>query len=363
VWLEDEPTVVQHRYSRRLLGRVSVLVFVFVFMFLAVLAFLALFVGGSQMSVQRSGQPGGVPSVVTPPEAGRILQGQVRLDDGVDPRSLMMKVEIVEGSSTMSLAFPLSTRGDFSVTDLPPGDVRVTFVMGQGEEVVHAIDKVPMEPQGTVTRLEVDLRGAMHMFTFEVFGPFGEPATDVMLFWRKAREDGESDVYTSWVRGASHHVITSTSEWVDVAVLAGGARVLEVLAVSFSRPLQLREGYPVRIALPDNVRPADDQVSLALRLAAMESDPRFERATQRGRSILEGTGEYILEGDEVECIVPALGIYEVRWRAYREVSRDGIQIIHLEDRPGQIEVSPNSHATLFRPYFPLELYRAKLKDS
>ena len=349
----------QHRYSQRLLGRVSVLAF----LFFAVLAFLALFVGRLPMAVQRSGQPGSVPSVVPPPDVGRILQGQVRLDDGVDPRSLVMKVEIVEGSRTMSLAFPLSTRGDFSVMDLPPGNVRVTFVMGQGEEAVHTIENVPMEPQETVTRLEVDLRGAMHMFTFEVFGPFGEPATDVMLFWRKAMEDGELDVYTSWARGASPHVITSTSEWIDVAVLASGARVLEVPAVSFSRPLQLREGYPVRIALPENVHPADDEVSLALRLAALESDPRFERATQRGRSILEETGEYIFEGDEVECIVPALGVYEVRWRAYREVSRDGIQILHLEDWPGQIEVSPNSHATLFRPYFPLESYREKLKDS
>ena len=65
----------------------------------------------------------------------------------------------------------------------------------------------------------------------------------------------------------------------------------------------------------------------------------------------------------MECIVPALGVYEVRWRAYREVSKDGIQILHLEDQPGQVKVSPGSHATLFRPYFPLELYRAKLKGS
>jgi len=349
-------------------------------MFLAALVFLALFVGSSKMPESRSGngskgrvweETGSGQSVTksgrsgpeASPEAGRVLQGQVRLDDGVDPRTLLMKLEVVDGSSTMSLVFPLGTRGDFSVMDLPPGNVRVTFVTGQSEDAVHTIESVPMEPSGIVTRLEVDLREGLHLFTFEVLGPFGEPATDVMLFWRRAREEGEPDIYTNWVRGPSPHAITSTSEWIDVAVLASGARVLEVPALSFSRPLQLREGYPVRIALPEEVHPADDGVSVALRLAALEFDPRFERATRRGRGLLEETGEYVIEGSEVECIVPALGVYEVRWRAYREVSRDGIQILHLEERPGRVEVSPGSHATLFRPYFPLELYRSKLKDS
>ncbi len=360
MWREDEHTAMQQSYTQQSLGRAGVLVF----LLLAGVTFLVLFFIPFQVTGYRTGDPSGeVPAPLPAPEAGRILQGQVRLDDGVDPRSLVLKVEIMEGFSTMSLAFPLSARGDFSVMDLPPGDVRLTFVLGQSEAPVHTIEEVPMEPQGRVTRLDVDLRGAMHLFTFEVFGPFGEPATDVMLFWRKAREDDGPDVYTSWVRGPSPHVVTSSSEWIDVAVIASDARVLEVPGVSFSRPLQLREGYPVRIALPENVRPADDGVSLALRLGALESDPRFERATRRGRSILEETGEVILEGEEVECIVPALGVYEVRWRAYREVSRDGIQILHLEDQPGQIEVSPGSHATLFRPYFPLELYREKLKDS
>ena len=82
-----------------------------------------------------------------------------------------------------------------------------------------------METAGIITRLDVDLRGGLHLFTFEVLGPFGEPATDVMLFWRRAREEGEPDVYKSWVRGPSPHAITSTSEWIDVAVLASGARL------------------------------------------------------------------------------------------------------------------------------------------
>jgi hypothetical protein len=347
-------------YSQRTLGRASALAF----LLLAVLALLALVFRPSPVTQHRSGeQSGGAPSVAPTLEAGRILQGQVRIADGVDPRTLLMKLEVVDGFSTMSLAFPVNSRGGFSVMDLPSGNVRVTFVTGQGGDVVHTIENVPMEPPGVVTRLEVDLRECLHLFTFEVLGPFGEPATDVMLFWRRAREGGESDVYTSWVRGPSPRAITSTSEWIDVAVLASGARVLEIPALSFSRTLQLREGYPVRIALPEEVRPADDGVSVALRLVALEFNPRFERAAKRGRSLLEETGEYVLEGSEVECIVPALGVYEVRWRAYREVSKDGIQILHLEDQPGQVEVSPGSHATLFRPYFPLELYRAKLKDS
>lgn len=351
----------QRSHTRRSLGRASVLAF----LFLVVLALLALVFRPSKMTVQRSGggQSGGAPSQAPPSEASRTLQGRVRLADGVDPRTLVIKLEVVDGFSTMSLAFPLNSRGGFSVMDLPPGNVRVTFATGQGEDVVHTIENVPMETAGIITRLDVDLRGGLHLFTFELLGPFGEPATDVMLFWRRAREEGEPDVYTSWVRGPSPHAITSTSEWIDVAVLASGARVLEVPAVSFSRLLQLREGYPVRIALPEDVCPADDGVSLALRLIALESDPRFDRATRRGRSLLEETGEYVFEGDEVECIVPALGAYEVRWRGYRKVSRDGIQILHLEDRPGRVEVSPGSHATLFRPYFPLELYRAKLKGS
>lgn len=347
-------------YSQRRLGRAVT----FAFLLLTFLALLALVFRVSPVTQHQSGgQSGGAVPTAPSPEAGRILHGQVRLADGVDPRTLVMKLEVVDGFSTMSLAFPVNSRGGFSVMDLPPGNVRVTFVTGQGEDAVHTIESVPMEPPGVVTRLEVDLREGLHLFTFEVLGPFGEPATDVMLFWRRAREEGEPDVYTSWVRGPSPHAIVSASEWIDVAVLASGARVLEIPALSFSRPLQLREGYPVRIALPEEVRPADDGVIVALRLAALEFDPRFERATKRGRSLLEETGEYVLEGTEVECIVPALGVYEVRWRAYREVSKDGIQILHMENRPGRVEVSPGSHATLFRPYFPLELYRAKLKDS
>jgi hypothetical protein len=355
--------VMRQIHTHRARGRVSGLAV----LFLAGLA-IAVLSMGLMVSTRSVGDSGGgrqkvVPRTETFPEAGHSLSGQVRFDEGVDPRKVEVRVEVVDGSSTITLAFPLNARGDFFVADLPAGEVSVDFTMGQGQESLHFIANVPLESDGLATHLKVDLRGALHVFTFEIFGPFGEPARDAMLFWRKTREGGEQALYAHWVRGPSPHTITATSEWIDLAVVASGARVLEVPAVSFSRSLQLREGYPVRIALPDGVRPDEDGVSLALRLFALQPDPRFARATRRGRSILEETAEHLFEGDELECIVPALGVYEVRWRAYREVSRDGIQILHLEDRPGQIEVSSTSHANLFRPYFPLELYKEKLGSS
>ncbi|GEM_PF-2126292 len=296
------------------------------------------------------------------PEA-RSLRGEVLFDEDIDPRSVTVVLKVSQVSSTSTFKFQLDVRGEFYRADLPPGQVSADFVLGQGQEVVHSIASVPMEPGGEYSHLTVDLRGALHVFTFEVFGPYGEPAPDIVLFWRRTREGDGSAAYDNWVRGPSPRTLTVASEWVDVAIVASGARVLEVPAVSLSRSFQLREGYPVRIALPEGLQPAEDGVSLALRLEAMDPDPRFSRATKRGRKILEETAEHTFEGDTVECLVPALGIYAVRWRAYRELSEDGLEILHLEDNPGRVEVSPSSHSTLFQPYFPLELYREKLKDS
>jgi len=68
--------------------------------------------------------------------------------------------------------------------------------------------------------------------TFEIFGPFGEPVRDAMFFWRKTRAGGGQALYANWVRGPSPHTITATSEWIDLAVVASGAREMPQLPVT-----------------------------------------------------------------------------------------------------------------------------------
>ncbi len=303
--------------------------------------------------------PGG-----TSPHGRGWVQGQVLWDGDLSPELIMAEASWNHSGSRGTSGSFVQADGSFLVQSVSVGEVDLGFSLGQGGDLLGRLHRVHLPGAGQGVFIQADLRDTAHCFILTVLGHDGSPAEDVMVFWRTTRAEGAAGKYAHWMRTDSPCQLVSASDLIDVAFVAPGSQVLEVPAVSLSRSFQLREGNPVRIALPEGIHPRADGVELAVRLEAVEPDPRFKEATLgadgRGPELLQDMGERVFDGETVEFVVPAPGEYGVRWRVYRTLSEDALEILNLGADPTVIQVTPRSYATVFRPAFPMDRYREQV---
>ena len=153
--------------------------------------------------------------------------------------------------------------------------------------------------------------------------------------------------------------VVSPYAWIDVLVAGPGLRAHEVHGLSLGRELHLREGWLVRLALPEGVDPAADGVRLLAHLERVDDDRRLHPSEERLRRAMGRVRDVTFTGSEAEVRLPELGTWELTWEALVR-SDVGLRQLSLGRERPLIEVSGGSFREAIRPRFPLEAYRAGL---
>lgn len=312
-----------------------------------------------------AGSLGGWSEILREDQGLGVLAGRLLVDEGVAVQEVELLLEVrLEGQDAPVLGhLPLGVdaQGYFESPLLPRGRARLIARVG-GQEVVRIDDvRIPAQGPSRDPRLaELDLRGAVSRFEFTVLDMNGDPVPQALLGWRPSSPEGDPAPYARAVVALEGRAeVLSASPYLDLLVVADGARTQEFLGVAFGSDLDLREGWRVRLALPEGVLPAEDGVDLAARLVRVEPDPRVDPAAQL---LLEATGELgevHFEGGQAEVLLPALGAWEVEWVALRDTGT-GLSRLDLGPERPVFEVRPGSWRELVRPIFPAAAYRAAL---
>ena len=311
--------------------------------------------------------PEGWSGVLRHDQGTGIVAGRVLVDEGVpvEDVELLLQAQLDGHGQAVLGQLPLTVGPDgrFESPYLPPGTATVVARVG-GEELVRLEDvRIPAQGYADDPRLaELDLRGALSLFEFTVYDVNGDPVPQALVGWRPSSPEGEPAPYArAAVALEGRAEVLCAGSYLDVLVVAHGARTQEFLGVAFGRELHLREGWRVRLALPEDVRPAEDGVDLVARLVRAAPDPRVDPAATL---LLDATGEVpevTFEGGEAEVWLPAQGAWEVEWIALRD-TRVGLSRLDLGRERPVFEVRPGSWREAVRPTFPVAAYRAALGE-
>jgi len=296
-----------------------------------------------------------------------VVAGQVLVDEGVPVQDVELLLEVrLDGYATAvlgQLPLTLDGQGRFVSPFLPPGSATVV-VRVSGEELARLTDvRIPSEGRADDPRLAgLDLRGTLTLFEFTVIDVNGDPLPQALVGWRPSSPEGDPAPYArAMVALDGHAEVLSASPYLDLLVVADGARTQEFLGVAYSSDLHLREGWRVRLALPEDVRPAEDGVDLMALLVRVTADPRVDPAASL---LLDATGEVpkvAFEDGEAEVLLPAQGAWEVEWVALRE-TQTGLARLDLGRERPVFEVRSGSWREPVRPIFPVAAYRAALVE-
>ena len=289
-----------------------------------------------------------------PPPGLFTVEGSLDLDEYVNPEMLQARLTVLgpNGEVLADQNIGIGELGTFRFREIPQGNATLSIKVSR--------DVLWSQTCASVSELHgllvdpVDLKDQVHVFTFEVLDPLGEPAREVALFWRPALLERQGDTYELRTIGPSPRIVAAAHDVLDVAVLAKGARILELPAVAFSRTLYLRDGIPVRIALPDDIGELPSEVTLTVQLVPAVLDPRFRRAELRSGHIHQRTKEIEFREGIAELIVPEPGDYALHWRFCRELSGDALERVDLGSGTEVLNVPEDAHLKLFRPPFPEE---------
>lgn len=305
-------------------------------------------------------------SIVQARESASSVEGRVLLDADIPTQQVRVRLLLVVSATDgllLHLPAELEPDGRFFFQGLPGGVATLEAGTGRLLEPLARIEGLLVPDTGTCDdpRLQsIDLRGRVHMFELEILDFEGERAHPVAVGWRVSSPEDEGAPYARWVAGRDGLVrFASSSDLVDLLVLARGARTEEVFGVGYGRTVDLHEGWPVRIAAPEGLDLEADGVQLWARLHRTALDTRIAKARSLGGEFLRVTAETLLRGDVLELTVPQAGTWEVEWRAYRAVD-DGIDRLDLGSDFVPIEVEPGALGRLHRSTFPTQAYRTAL---
>lgn len=295
------------------------------------------------------------------------VAGRLVLDPEVDVALLDLGVRCAVPAmgeeSVMRLPPDVSPDGSFFLGSLPPCRATLEIGLLQAEEPLLEIADlvVPSDAPCPDERLEaIDLRGRVHVFHLEVLDVTGEPAREVAVGWRPAAPEADGPPYARWVVGRGAVTLACETDVVDLLVMARGAQTQELFGVSHGRTVHLREGWPVRIALPAGVTPEEDDVQVSVRLHRTEPDRRIAREDSRAGRFHAATPEVVLREGAAEVVVPRPGTYEVEWRADLREAGGGWRRLSLGTARPRIEIVADSYGDVARPPFPEDEYRAAL---
>ncbi|MEE8467358.1 MAG: hypothetical protein V3T22_02825, partial [Planctomycetota bacterium] len=274
-------------------------------------------------------------SIVQARESASSVEGRVLLDPDIPSQHVHVRLLLlVRETDGLLLRLPaeLEPDGRFRFEGLPGGLASLEAGTGDLREPQVRIEGLLVPDTGTCDdpRLQsLDLRGRVHMFELEILDFEGERAHPVAVGWRVSTPEEEGAPYAHWVAGKDGLVsFASSSDLVDLLVLARGARTAELFGVGYGRTVDLHEGWPVRLAAPAGLDLEADGVQLWARLHRTALDTRIDDARSLGRKFLRVTDEILLSGDVLELNVPLPGTWEVEWRAYRAVD-DGLDRLDL----------------------------------
>ncbi len=341
------------------MNRLSQLAVLLVFLALLILRWVGresvVYAGGPEVAVWR---------VLEELDQGQgMVGGRVLLDPGVPAGTLDLSLSTrIEGSSRPlldSLPLRIEADGRFQSPFLPAGSA--TLRIRLAGELLASVEgvRVPREGAADDPRLEaIDLRGAIRAFDFDLFDAQGEPLPRAVVGWRPSRPEGDPRPYERSVPApGGHALILAAADYIDLLVAAPGARTEEFLGVAYDREIHLREGWRLRLALPEGISPEEDGVEIEARLTLPQGDPRIAGAAERLVEAVSRVPDLVFEGGEAEVYLPELGTWQLEWVALRESSA-GLHRLDLGAGNCSVEVDAGSWSRVVRPSFPISAYRA-----
>jgi len=292
------------------------------------------------------------------------LAGTLLLDEGIEPAGLELSLAVYlrreEQPILPHLPLDLRSDGSFESPGLPGGWANLAVGIRDGPTLA-GIEGLTIPAGGFCNdpRLqEIDLRGRVHRFELSIFDHTGEPAWGAQLDWRASAPEGEERPYRHWVltdQEGRAELLTDAA-MIDLLVFARGACDEEVFGVARSREIHLREGLPLRFDLPEGVDPEGDEVTLALVLRPVDSNPRVGGSV--GYALpARGRAKALFVGGSAEAIVPHAGRYTLEWRGWRGSGAQP-EPLDLGGERREIVVHETSWCAPLLPDFPLERYRA-----
>ena len=301
-----------------------------------------------------AGSPGWTP---VPKEVGT-LSGRVLVDPLVPVERLRVDLDFYVARTTgLSLHLPLDVDegGLFATPELPPGIAQLAVAVG-GTTIAHP--KRMCVEAGALARVELDLRGLVHVFELLVEDGAGQPIEGGVVGWRaSAPEDGGSP-YACWSRvHEGRATVFDASPVIDVLVQPARGAVTEFPGLTRSRTIQVSEPWLARVFLPPDVDPEIDGTRLEILVRRERLDPRIARARSLGGQYYGDLDPIVLEGEHAWLELPAPGPWILEWRATAQGER-----LDLGRSSARVTLERGDGSEDVTPAFPLEAYRRALAE-
>lgn len=237
------------------------------------------------------------------------VAGRVLLDAGASARDLLLSLRLehgIPGASVLSIQHSrgssdgkIDEEGRFELRGAVPGahTFSLATIGGERLEEVAGIRIAPGEIDRDPRLAAIDLRGRLHVFTFELVPP---PGATLAGGWISYGAAGSTSRWPSIQIRKNRVIVTTPHESIDVLVRADGFRIERLSGPSEHTEIRLRPGLTVRLVLPSGVD--------------LPAAPLFVGATLVGDDANRPTPRAFFDDKgEILCHVAEPGRMKVRW--------------------------------------------------
>jgi len=253
------------------------------------------------------------------------LAGRVLFDPGV-PYPNRIYISVHPDDDPENLHSPVGhsheaqrPRGAFELDGLLPGSYTVAVT---GDEVLAEVSGIPVVG-GQISRdpriQELDLRGRLHLFTFELVPPFSSFQYSCSLSYTPSGASAPVQP-AEWFLPNEEPKLVTLLEHIDATLRVEGCRVERFTDLAPHTEVHLRAGLCVRLALPRGVELPARPLRLGATLLGENGEP------------VGASSQLFDEHGELRCFVPEPGRFKVGWLLERRSA-------HASGR-GQFEVEP-----------------------
>lgn len=302
-----------------------------------------------------AGEPGWT---AVPKEVGQI-SGRVVADDDVPLRRLKLDLHFEAARTTdMEVNFPLAVddAGFFTTPELPPGVA--TLEVRAGGTRVALVEGLLVE-DGVILQPEIDVRGRVHLFEFQLEDIEGMAVANAVVGWRPAAPEDGGPPYQEWitVRGG-RCVVLDGAPLIDVLVQPSDAGVVEHLGLSHGHVLTVPTSWFARVAPPADIDPDGDDTRLELTLSPSRLDPRVARAKSAGGQCYAHLDPITVPADGTWLELPHAGPWRAQWIVWHDGRR-----LTLDGAASTFELALGDGSETVEPAFPAEAYRGALSQA